>query len=376
MSSNPFIFDRPIDPDDLIDREQEARDLLERAVGGHNSRVASPRRYGKTSLLRRVLRDADREGLGTVYVDFFGATSFARITALLEDAYDQQLKGAFGRALSTARRNVRARARVGGGVAGVELEAGGAAEQERALRRALELPGKLFERTGIRIVVVFDEFQTVLDAGDDVDALFRSVIQHQLQSASYIFAGSRPSLMAALFGDLERPFYGQAAPLELSPLADDDLADYISARFALSKREPGAALSWLLDIADGHPQRAMLLAHLLWRHTPAGGEAGEETWTDALAEAGAWVRDDFERTWERLGAVDRKVLAAVAADAGGLYSKPVLRGFGLTPGGAQRAAERLVRNAELTDDRARPAGLRFVDPLFERWVAAGGRWPD
>src|SRR3712207_1719998 len=95
MSINPFIFDRPIDPDDLIDREREAAELLERAIGGSNSRLSSPRRYGKPSLLRRVLRDADRQGLGTVYVDFFGATSLPQITALIEDAYDQQLKGAF-----------------------------------------------------------------------------------------------------------------------------------------------------------------------------------------------------------------------------------------------------------------------------------------
>lgn len=51
-SSNPFRFSEPVPVDELLDRDEEARILLDRAKSGNNSRLVAPRRYGKTSLLR------------------------------------------------------------------------------------------------------------------------------------------------------------------------------------------------------------------------------------------------------------------------------------------------------------------------------------
>jgi AAA+ ATPase superfamily predicted ATPase len=69
---NPFRYSSPVGGEDLIDRDREAEELLAGAAEGNNSRLVAPRRYGKTSLLRRVLADGDRAGWLGVYVDFFG----------------------------------------------------------------------------------------------------------------------------------------------------------------------------------------------------------------------------------------------------------------------------------------------------------------
>ena len=55
---NPFVYSRPIAAEDVIDRDDETRRLLTNAVGGHYVRLYAPRKYGKTSLLKRVLQDA------------------------------------------------------------------------------------------------------------------------------------------------------------------------------------------------------------------------------------------------------------------------------------------------------------------------------
>ena len=47
--ANPFVYSRPIPPEDLIDRDNEAAELLRAAVGGHYVRLYAPRKYGKTS---------------------------------------------------------------------------------------------------------------------------------------------------------------------------------------------------------------------------------------------------------------------------------------------------------------------------------------
>lgn len=372
---NPFIFDRPVLPEDLIDRDPEVADLLGRAVGASNSRLSSPRRFGKTSLVQRVLRDADREGFGTVYVDLYGITTLGRLARTLEAAYEQRLKGALARAFSGMRRAAVARGRVGGGPVGAEIELLAPADQERILLDVLDLPARLHEKTGLRTVVAFDEFQVVLDVGGHLDALIRSVIQHHAQSANYIFAGSHPGLMTALFAERERPLYAQAAAVRLGRLDDADLADYVAERFARTGRDATGALPALLDSAGGHPQRAMLLAHLLWEATGPRGAADDDTFAEAFAAAGRWLSEDFEATWGRWTLVERRVVTATASAPERLYARRTLQRFELSKASAQKAAKRLIEGGELERDDRSPTGLRLIDPLLERWVGAGARWP-
>lgn len=93
-------------------------------------------------------------------------------------------------------------------------------EARAAIRDLLALPGEA-SATGDLTVIAMDEFQDLLTADDRLDGLFRSVIQHQ-SSTAYVFAGSSAALMRGLFSDRERPFYGQARPLELPPLPEDE----------------------------------------------------------------------------------------------------------------------------------------------------------
>src|SRR6266487_2611870 len=90
---NPFVYSRPISPDEIIDRDEETRALLKNAVGGHFLRLYAPRKYGKTSLLKRALADGERqEGLVPVLVDLYGVVSMADVAVRFERAYSQQLK--------------------------------------------------------------------------------------------------------------------------------------------------------------------------------------------------------------------------------------------------------------------------------------------
>lgn len=114
-----------------------------------------------------------------------------------------------------------------------------------------------------------------------LDGVVRSHIQHHGVAAAYVFAGSEPGMMEVLFGARERPLFGQAHPIQLGPLPNRDLAEYIDARFARTGRDPGEALDALLALAEGHPQRAMLLAHYLWRRTEPGTPASISTWAEA-----------------------------------------------------------------------------------------------
>jgi hypothetical protein len=76
----------------MIDRDPEADDLLALADGGHSFRLVGPRRYGKTTLLRRVLEAAEHQGAATVLVDLQDVLSIAEIVVRIERG-DERLKG-------------------------------------------------------------------------------------------------------------------------------------------------------------------------------------------------------------------------------------------------------------------------------------------
>src|SRR5829696_5853246 len=163
--TSPFRYEEPLDPDDLIDRESELATLLDRAAGGRNSRLTAPRRYGKTSLMRRLLRDAGRHGMVPIYVDLYGVLTVADVTTRIELAYEEQLDGPLRRWFTSLRRSLRPVARVSAGPTSVQISGQlterRADDGSRALLERLATPARLHERTGRIVVIVFDEFQAL-----------------------------------------------------------------------------------------------------------------------------------------------------------------------------------------------------------------------
>ncbi len=70
--------------------------------------------------------------------------------------------------------------------------------------------------------------------------------------------------MRALFSERERPFYGQARPLELPPLPVHEAARDIEALLTADGLESAGAVDEVLAVTRGHPQRTLLLAHHLY----------------------------------------------------------------------------------------------------------------
>jgi len=369
-SRNPFRFSEPVGAGDLLDRDAEAAQLLRRADGGDNSRLVAPRRYGKTSLLNRVVEEARRAGWAAVYVDFFGVLTLDDIARRIERAYVSQLEGSAATWFAGVRRLLRPTLRLGGGTVPAGLEVSLDPQAEPPLLERLALPVRLHERDGTRTLVVFDEFQDILATKEQADAVIRSEIQHHGDAASYVFAGSHVGMMRELFSDRRRAFYGQAAPVDLPPLSPADVAEFVSGRFQRSGRRIGSALDPLLDVAQGHPQRTMLLAHVLWELTEEGEEVGEELWLSAFDEAMHYVRDELRATWSSLPTSQRRVLTAIAENREGIYAAGRRQG-GSRGGAVRNAVEALRDRGDIVEDESAVAGWRLVDPLLTVWVNEG-----
>ena len=369
MAINPFRYSGPVGPADLIDRDDEAARLSAAAWEGNNSRVVAPRRFGKTSLLRRVMAEIRHEGWEAVYVDFFGVVTLADVAERIERAYSEALQGPAARWFDGVRRVLRPSVRAGSPGVPVSAEVHLEPAMSSLLDR-LALPRKVFERWDRRVLVVFDEFQGVLTAQANADAVIRSEIQHHGDAASYIFAGSQVGMMETLFSDRRRAFYAQARPVELPPLPPVETAEYIARRFAETGRDVGDAVGPLLDVAAGHPQRTMLLAHALWDTTPEGGRADPALVGAAVDRATADLVGEFSVIWSGLPVGQRRVLALLAEGVDRPYSRS--SSVGGSKGSAVRSSlEALTEHGEIVKDASRHSGYRVVDPLLAAWVRDG-----
>jgi hypothetical protein len=362
---NPFVYSRPLAPDDIIDRDEETHRLLAAAVGGHYVRLYAPRKYGKTSLLGRVLRDGERqEGMIPVLVDLYGVLSIADVAIRFERAYARQLKGRTRARIEEFLQSTGLGLSLGALGIGARLQLEPRADPLPALHTLLDVPLRLEEGGSFRALIVLDEFQDITKV-KDMDALLRSHIQFQGEVASFVFAGSEPGLMRELFEDRERPLYGQAVPMRLERLGDADIAAYVAERFRSTGRSAGEAVNPLLAAAQGHPQRTMLLAHRLWELVPPGATATLSHWASAHAGALGELQPEFDANWRRLSTNEQKALRAVVAGDGSPYRRPVLEQLDAPKSSIRAALSQLLARA-LVEQRGEEYVL--VDPLFAEWV--------
>jgi hypothetical protein len=309
---NPFNYQGPVAPERLIDRRAEL-DALQVATADRIAiRLAAPRRFGKSSLLEAHVVAMRNAGHRAVRVDFSKVATLGDAAARVAHAYSA-LPG------DPARSARRWASRLGISVSAASVGIGIASRPPRpradearaALLELLDVPRALHSEDSEVTVVCFDEFQDLLVADDALDGLVRSVIQHHGEAAAYVFAGSQPSLMRALFDDEERPFYGQARPLDLPPLPIAEASHDIEEVLLADELAASDSVDRLLAFSGGHPQRTIMLAHHLYNvldrqllpDDPAAAAV------DLVVEETA---DAHQALWDGLDRNERLILLAIS----------------------------------------------------------------
>jgi AAA+ ATPase superfamily predicted ATPase len=72
---NPFVLGNILPGEPFCNRKKEIEELARYAINCANVVIYSPRRYGKTSLVRQVMHQVTKRGFLAVYVDLFSVIS-------------------------------------------------------------------------------------------------------------------------------------------------------------------------------------------------------------------------------------------------------------------------------------------------------------
>ncbi|MFJ2777569.1 hypothetical protein [Kitasatospora sp. NPDC087315] len=358
-SAGPFEYDGPVAGDQVVDRCREAEMIKAWAREGQLMALVAPRRFGKTSLIHKIAAEGQRDGLTVVTADLFGVASFSDLVLRLERAWasyaPEVVRPAVSKILAASQAGVSI---TGSGFASA-MDSRPAADPLAALNALLELPSLLAQREGGRTLIVLDEFQSASGV-PGAEALIRQHACRKRAAVSYLFSGSRPDMLSTGSAEGE-----PVSVLRLGRLPRAKLGKSIQQRFATTgDRDVTGVLDELLAAGEGHPQRTMLLAHLLWQEVPVGEPATSDHLDAAIAAALRQVDPEARATMSGLSVGQRKVLRAVA-EYGAPMAARAVRTLGLPKTTAQKAAPHLV-SAGLIEDTSR--GWRVIDPLLARWI--------
>jgi hypothetical protein len=375
---NPFVYGEVVPAAAFADRVVELDRLVTDLAAGQKVFLISPRRFGKSSLVRHALAAMARRGAITIDVS---VSSFSSYVAFLE-GYARALVAAEAkgsRARTWLREMVRsARAEVhdtvdAGPLGALSVSFPGVRSDRDISRLAQEvfaLPARLADTRGRAVVVALDEFQAIGGFnGGSVEHALRAAVQHQ-RNVGYVFAGSEPSLMERMLGP-RRPFYKAGPVIRLDRIPADEFAAFIDRRFRHSGMKPEAGLgAAIVDLAGNLPYDVQRLAHETWDEVRTAGRrrATLDDLHQALRRLLAQQHTIFEAAWQRLTRAQRSVLRAVVLEEGlELLSAEVRERHRL--GGAssvQYALGSLLREDLISRE---PDRYVVVDSLLREWVA-------
>ena len=369
--SNPFSL-AIAQGTSFCDRKKEIKDLLRYAGNGDNVLLFSPRRYGKTSLVRRALDRLAEEGFLTVYVDLFPIISERDLVSSFSSALVKGIgRGLDHRTLAARLKDLFKRL-----IPSIEVKPDGysvsvrfdqASDSGPLLEDLLEGLQKYVNKRDLRACVALDEFQEITELPESkrIEGILRSHIQQQ-KKVSYFYIGSRRRILQEMFSDKGRAFHKSAFTYPLREIPKKDFLSHIQRHFSESgKACPPTVAEEIYERVRGYPYYLQMLASIAWDLSKAQCDAEVVRFAySALIET---ETADFEATWSALTLVQRSVLKALALESTALpYSREFLERHRLSVGGTQRAVRVLVSMDLVEKDRE--GRYRLTDPIMSAWL--------
>lgn len=379
-AQNPFVYGEIVPPSAFVNRVSELDRLVSDLASCQKIFLISPRRYGKSSLVRRALASMEKRGALTVEVTVSSFSSYvaflegyARAVASAETKWDKA-RAWLRDAVASTRAEVRYtpdRAPTAGSALSVSFP--GVMSDRDISKLAVDvfaLPARLAAERKKKVVIALDEFQAIAGFnGGSVEHALRAAVQHQ-RDVGYVFAGSEPSLMEEMLTP-KRPFYKAGPVMRLEKIPASEFAEFIDQRFAKSGMRPEAGLGEaIVELAGNLPYDVQRLAHETWDEVRASmrRKATLDDLHNALRRLLSEQQMMFEAQWQRLTLGQRAVLRAVVLESGAsLLSADVRTRHRL---GGPSTVQTSLAALQRADIVQRDGDLYVVgDSLLREWVA-------
>ena len=370
MVNKPFIFGVATSGDNFTDRKKETERLSLNFRNGVNTILISPRRWGKTSLVQKVCRLTQSDKLKIVYLDIFSCRSDKEFYDAFASAVLKQTSSKLEEWLENVKLFLsRIRPKISMGTDpmtefSISFEMN---PQSNDIDEILQLPEKIAQKKGYKIVVCIDEFQQIAEFQDSrtFQKRLRSIWQLQ-KSVSYCLFGSKKHLMNELFEKKSLPFYKFGDTIYLPKIGTSDWINYICDRFKVTGKHISKELAEkICQRVENHSSYVQQLAWLVWIHTDK--TASEQDFEEAFQDILDQNTPLFEKQTESLTTYQMNFLRALINGVHKEFTtQEVLQKYQLGSSANVSIVKRALEKKELIEIEKNQVIL--PDPVMKVWL--------
>lgn len=371
--NSPFQHGKLATGTTFVNRLSEKQNLKSNLTSEINTILIAPRGFGKSSLLKETIPEIIKEysDVRVCYIDAFSVRSKAEFLHLYADEVikativDPELwSSATEEFLKELSPRISDRS-VHLNDFSVALESLNVKGNEQYI---LDLPERIANQYGLRVIVCVDEFQNLVRLKEYSELQQNMVPAWQKhQKVSYCISGCRRLIMGEIFNSPENPFYQFGQIVLLPKIGEIDWVQYIIDSFKRTGKSISKIMAILLvQKVNCHASYVIQYAHFTWILT------SNNTTESILLEAFNQVLNThsslFKRECEAMTTTQLNLLVAIANNEKAFTSSAIMQKYGLgTPQNVSKNKV-LLQRRDLVD--LTKQGFVFLDPVFEYWFTA------
>lgn len=365
---NPFRIDKIVSPNDFCGRVDEINRLSTLIEGKANVIIYGDRRYGKTSLIQKVFADMPHTIL-PIYLDIYSAVDEMDFASLLykavEEATPTSLRKQSGKLMKLFTSiNGVSFSPTKSGESFVMKPSFQTQDFKQLLASAFDLIDQYCQFSKCtHAVIAFDEFQQVADIKHvKIDAMLRAISQSN-PNVSFIFSGSKKSMLKSLLSAPKQPWYGMTTPISVEGIDPALLQAYCEEK--LDGKFGDYAFTWLYETLRGQTRLILQTCFDFYAN-----EVFSPSMDDAIDAINRMVNEhkaDFTEKFLMFRGQQKKGLRAIAsAVEGKVYAQENLDKHNVTKQRLNQAISSLMKSDEI--QKLDEGTYQFNNVLFGLWM--------
>jgi hypothetical protein len=367
---NPFKYGTVVTGEYFYDRTEELKSIKNDIKSGNNLIIYAPRRYGKTSLIIKVLDELEKEGMNTIYIDFFKVHETRKFLELYSlKILEKKLfttEGIIKQFRKFVKSIVPSVTFDDKGKTTFQVQIQNAQSSDTTFEEVINLPEKISGKD--KWVVVFDEFQEINKLnGESFEKQLRASIQFH-KNVNYVFMGSKNHLLMNMFRDKSRAFYNIGKTVKIEKIPAAEMSVYLESRFKKSRiKITKETIEYILEITENIPYYVQYTASELWQNKiTKKGEISREDVIKAVNRVIESQMDYYLEIYSNLTSNQKSLLIALSKAGGNIFSKEYMVSNNLsTVSSTQRSVQRLVES-EIIEKHI--GDYTFTDPFFKKFI--------
>ena len=367
----PFTYGKIVDELDFTDRLEETAQLVSSFQSLTNTAIISPRRWGKSSLVARAIKETEQKQKKILFIrmNIFKCENPQEFYELYAKRIMEDVSSSAESLLTNAKEYISRllpKLSLSDPSGQYEIALGVNVKDNPINEDILDLPQQIAVKKKKKVVVCIDEFQQIGEFPDTVK--FQKILRNHWQghkNVAFILYGSKKHMMLNIFGKNGSPFYRFGDMMFIEKITNEEWRKFIVTRFKdTGKSITAETAGYLAEQVENHPYYVQQLAQYAWLRTKK--TCTEDIVDNALQAMLYSLNLQFVNLMDSLTEKQRNFLCAISEGVKNLTSTETLHQYQM----GTSANIRIIKNALLKRDLIDVTGknIQIQDPLLKRWI--------